>query len=101
MNNSNNDFDDFDYDYTYNSLIRKNTKSITIKTYKDRVNEFNGKIEYLSKMYNKPIVTSKTIKKPFCCPNGRKSCSLCSREKCIENKKKDHNIFTKYEILNS
>jgi len=63
---------EYDY-YDFQDIIRKNTKPITVIAYKDRVKEFekNDDTSYLSKYYNKPIITSKTIKKPYYCPKGQ------------------------------
>lgn len=36
--------------------------------------------DYEKKYYNKNIFTSKTIKKPYGCPNGRRKCPLCTHK---------------------
>ena len=78
---------EYDY-YDFQDIIRKNTKPITVIAYKDRVKEFekNDDTSYLSKYYNKPIITSKTIKKPYYCPK------LCSNKITKRKDKRNREI---------
>ncbi len=47
--------------------------------------------DYLKKYYNKPINTSKTIKKPFYCPNGKAKCGMCRKNRKGDHKQKSKN----------
>jgi len=83
-----------DFDNEPPPPIRKNTKPITVIAYKD----ISKNISYVAKWYNTPIITSKSIKKPYYCPKGKSNCKLCSEERHNEQNKKNYNIFVKYEV---
>jgi hypothetical protein len=89
-----------DFDNEPPPPIRKNIKPITVIAYKDRVEDLQNSenISYVAKWYNTPIITSKSIKKPYYCPKGKSNCKLCSEERHNEQNKKNYNIFVKYEV---
>lgn len=70
-------------------MKREGKVSIIINKFDNR---FNLLDTYRSSLYNKILLTNKTIKYPSFCPNGRKNCKLCSLNKKKERKTK-HKFF--------